>query len=349
MEQPMTTANQPLKGTITHTSPQDSLRFDWLVLLLSTWWVGGIFVDGWAHNHIPLLETFFTPWHAILYSGFAVTGLFLVAVALRNHARGYHWLRSLPRGYMISLWGVCIFALGGLLDLTWHLLFGIEKGTDALLSPTHLLLALGVALAASGPLRAAWRRPVAEQKETLLTLLPAILSLAYLLAIFTFFTQYASPIVHSWADKHTSEEPLDLGLASILLQTALFMGVALFAMRRWRLPLGTFALLFMINSTLGSILANNSPILAVALVSFLTGLLVDLLYQALKPAIERREALRLFAFFAPVVIQTAYFLTLFAINGLAWSVHLWVGSIFMSGVVGLLLSYLLASPSVQQE
>ncbi len=343
----MTTIRQPLKGVTTRTLPQSSVRFDWIVLLLSAWWVGGVFLDGWAHNHIPQLETFFTPWHAVLYSGFLVTGLFLVGMVVKNHAQGYPWLRSLPQGYETSLWGVCIFAIGGVLDLTWHLLFGIEKGTAALLSPTHLLLALGVVMAASGPFRAAWLRPVAQRKETLFELLPAMLSLAYVFALFTFFTQYANPIIHSQADKQTGS--VELGLASILLQTALFMGVALFVLRRWQLPLGTFAILFLLNNTLGSTQASNAPILAVAVVSLLTGLLVDLLYKALKPTVERREALRLFAFLAPVVIQTVYFLTLLAINGIVWSVHLWVGSIVLSGVVGLLLSYLLVPLPIQQE
>ena len=38
--------------------------YDWTVVLLSVWFVGGLILDGWAHNHIPELESFFTPWHA---------------------------------------------------------------------------------------------------------------------------------------------------------------------------------------------------------------------------------------------------------------------------------------------
>ncbi len=57
-------------------------------------------------------------------------------------------------GYGLSLLGVSIFALGGVSDMIWHMLFGIEVNVDALLSPTHLLLAVGMALIVSGPLRA---------------------------------------------------------------------------------------------------------------------------------------------------------------------------------------------------
>ena len=343
----MVPIRQPRTSTPTRESPQSSASFDWLFVLLSTWWIGGIFLDGWAHNHIPQLETFFTPWHAALYSGFLVVALFLFVTVGRKHAQGYSWEHTMPRGYELSLLGVVVFAVGGVLDLLWHLLFGIERSTAALLSPTHLMLALGAMLAVSGPLRAAWQRPVTHRQQTLFELLPALLSLAYVLALFTFFTQYANPLIHSQADKQTGS--VELGLVSILLQTAVFMGVALFALRRWRLPLGTFSLLYLLNSTLAITQSTLSLILAVAVLALLTGLLVDLLYQALKPTVERREALRLFAFLAPVVIQTIYFLALLASSGLAWSVHFWVGSIVLSGVVGLLLSFLLVPLPVQQE
>ncbi len=38
---------------------------DLITLLLSSWLIGGVFLDGWAHNTRPQLETFFTPWHAV--------------------------------------------------------------------------------------------------------------------------------------------------------------------------------------------------------------------------------------------------------------------------------------------
>ena len=134
------------------------MRFDWIVSVLCTILVGGIYLDGWAHAHGKVDGTFFTPWHAVLYSGFAIAGAFLVLNLLRNRVKGYPWLEALPPGYSISLLGVIIFAVGGVLDLIWHILFGIEMNVDALLSPTHLMLALGVVLMVTGPLRAAWLR-----------------------------------------------------------------------------------------------------------------------------------------------------------------------------------------------
>ena len=55
------TLSQPIAG---------SMRFEWTMIILGCWFMAGILLDGWAHRHIPQLETFFTPWHAVLNSGY---------------------------------------------------------------------------------------------------------------------------------------------------------------------------------------------------------------------------------------------------------------------------------------
>ncbi len=330
-------------------SSPGGVGFDWAFLVPCTWLMVGITLDGWAHNHIPSLETFFTPWHGVLYSGYLATTVFLLVVLVRNHLRGFVWHQALPAGYDLSLLGAGIFAAGGVLDLIWHTLFGIEKNIEALLSPTHLMLALGAALIISGPFRATWRRLPSDQAERGGNLFPMLLSLAYILAILTFFTQFANPIANSYADQHTIQPLEGLGIASILLQTAIFMGATLLVVRRWHLPLGAFALIYTIISIVSSLMANSSPVIAVAILAAVTGLFIDVLYKVLKPGAEQKTALRLFAFGAPVVIYAIYFLSLAVIKGIAWSVHLWVGSIVMAGIVGLLLSYLLVQPQLPSE
>ncbi len=349
-EQHMATIRQPLKGATTREFPQRSVRFDWMVVLLEAWWVGGVFVDGWAHNHGKVDQSFFTPWHAVLYAGCFVNALFFASVVWSNHTKGYPWSRSVPRGYELAVVGVGIFLVGGLLDLLWHLLFGIEQSIAATLSPTHLILALGVFLAASAPWRAAWLPSQTHQPETLLQLLPMLVSLAYILSILAFFTQYANPIVNSWADKQTPQPQQALGVASILLQTAIVMGVVLLAIRRWRLPLGSFTILFTITLVLTSVLANPvPPVLPVAVLAIINGLIIDVLNLTLKPSVERVTALRLFAFLVPVVTEMIYFFALQMLHGIVWVIHLWAGSIVLAGVVGLFLSYLLVPLPVQQE
>lgn len=189
-------AENKIKETRRH--PPSSIRFDWYFTLTATWLVGGIHLDGWAHNHIPTLETFFTPWHAVLYSGWASVGIFLLVNLIRNHARGYPWTRALPPGYNVSFVGAALFGIGGVLDLTWHLIFGIEHSIDALLSPTHLILASSLFLMVTGPLRAAMIR-LPRTALTWAAGAPAIISLAFAMSVLAFFTQFVHPFVDDWA------------------------------------------------------------------------------------------------------------------------------------------------------
>src|ERR1700719_1783169 len=80
-----------------------SIRFDWIMLLLCSWLLAGVYIDGWAHNHFTIIDTFFTPWHAVLYSGFLAVAIFLVLTLVQNLRKGYSWWAALPPGYGISL------------------------------------------------------------------------------------------------------------------------------------------------------------------------------------------------------------------------------------------------------
>ena len=184
--------------------------FDWLIGLLSCWLTGGLFLDGWAHNHFGSMETFFTPWHAVLYSGFAAIMTALAVAWLRGLYNRRPLTSAVPKGYELSALGVLLFGIGGMLDLLWHVRFGIEAGTDALLSPTHLLLAASGILIITGPLRAAWRRR--EARLGWRTGAPAIAAATLTLAALGFFTQFAHPFVTAYA---STGDRTSWGLASI--------------------------------------------------------------------------------------------------------------------------------------
>jgi hypothetical protein len=134
---------------------------------------------------------------------------------------------------------------------------------------------------------------------------------------------------------------LSLGIAGFLLQTALMMGVALCAVRRWVLPVGSLALAFGLNAAFMSLMHDQYHLIPGAA---LAGLVGDLGIRWLNPSTERAGALRLFALTVPMVYFTLYYVALIATHGLAWSVHVWTGSIVLSGIVGLLLSYVLLPP-----
>ena len=168
----------PVVGAGERGVPIGGLGFDWTMIGLSSWIMAGALLDAWAHTHIlSTLESFFTPWHGILYSGFLAASGFLVLAFYRNRTQGYAWRRAVPRGYELSLIAMLIFAFGGVGDMLWHTLFGIEVNLEAALSPTHLILALGIVLFLTGPFRAAWRRHD-PAKPGWLTQLPMLLSLS---------------------------------------------------------------------------------------------------------------------------------------------------------------------------
>jgi len=58
------------------------------MLACSFWPLAGALTDTLAHSNIPKLETFFTPWHALLYSGLAAVATCNLLVLRRNHAQG---------------------------------------------------------------------------------------------------------------------------------------------------------------------------------------------------------------------------------------------------------------------
>lgn len=331
--------------TNTHIQKKTALNIwgnDKVFVILCAWFIAGVFVDGWAHNHLTQLETFFTPWHALLYSGMmALAGYLVLTMFYNHHYRAVPWLEALPPGYGLSLWGTAIFFVGGVADMTWHIFFGIEKNIEALLSPTHLLLAFGATWIVGGPLRAAMHR----KDEGFKKLFPAILSLTYILTLITFFTQYANPIVNSLANVRTTEALRGFGLTGILLQTIVEMCALIFFVQRWKAPFGTFALIFMVKNGLSAVLANNTVLVVIAssLAAALIGLLIDGLYRWLQPSRDRRLALPIFAFLVPIINESAYFVALHFLHGVVWPINLWLGAIVMSGLAGLLLSYLLTA------
>gem|GEM_PF-3537078 len=74
--------------------PQLSSREHLITVLLAAWMTAGIFIDGWAHINLTPLETFFTPWHAVFYSGF---------LQLRAGSRMRRSASSLDRGPLTAL------------------------------------------------------------------------------------------------------------------------------------------------------------------------------------------------------------------------------------------------------
>ncbi|MDE2952020.1 MAG: hypothetical protein OXT68_14805 [Chloroflexota bacterium] len=332
--------------------PADNPRLDWWLTIVSCFMIFGLFIDGWAHNHDRVDDSFFTPWHALLYSAYGVSALSLIAVHFRNVGKGFHWRRALPAGYMPALGGALLFATGGLGDMVWHGLFGIEEGTEALLSPTHLLLAASGLLIITGPVRALWQR---QGEESWGSLLPAILALTLVASVFTFFTAFAAvtgrmhimtgprPEYHNLYDVY--------GVLALVVHSNILLGVVLFSARRWRLPFGAFTLMFTINALLMTwmhLRANADFLLVIN--AAIAGLLCDWLLS--RNITASLPGLRMFSFLLPVVFSLGGLLVIQILGagawdkgGLWWEVHMWLGGPALAGAFGYGLSLLFHPPA----
>ncbi len=330
--------------------PIEGIGFDWASVVLSGWMIGGLYLDGWAHTHVPGLETFFTPRHAVLYAGFLALAGLLAGTLLLNHGRGRAWSTAMPEGYVPSLLGAGIFLLGGIGDMFWHLAFGIEVNIDALLSPTHLALAFGGALMLLGPLRAAARRPAGEAARGA-ALWPAVLALALLLTLFNFFSEYIHPFAHTWA---AGTRPYSgqvvffdqaLGVGGIVLQAAVLTAILLVALRRWgtQLPAAACTLMISLSTALLVVLAARQialPPWRLIVEALLAGMAADGLRWWLRPAAPRPSSVRIFAFLVPAILYGLYFAALALTGPIWWTVHMWAGAVVLAGLAGWLVSYL---------
>jgi hypothetical protein len=294
--------------------------------------MSGAYVDQWAHRHRADLESFFTPWHALLYSGFLATSAYLVWHMVRGGRSWWSWRDSRPSSYHWSIAGVTLFMVAGVGDMLWHEIFGIEVGTEALVSPTHLLLAIGAGMIVTGPLRACWQR-----SDQVLDL-PSVLSAGLTLSLLTFFTVYSHPFVRLSGSTNAENS---FGLTGILLQSLLVCGLVLMMLVRFRLLPGTLTFIFGLSALFLSLMEYTYVMVLVGLAVGITG---DVLVRWLNPAPHRVMQFRVFACSLPVVFWIGYFAALLATDGIAWTIHLWTGAIVQAGIFGWLLSYLVVPP-----
>ncbi|MGK2854740.1 MAG: hypothetical protein ACSLE3_11680 [Microbacteriaceae bacterium] len=314
------------------------------------WMVVGLFLDGWAHDNAKP-ESFFTPWHGVLYSGFAASATAAILVAMRARSGVRPWRADLPVGHGLTLVALGVFAAGAVGDLVWHETLGIEVGVEALLSPTHLLLLAGGLAVLSAPVRAAWwSDPFAPSFRSFA---PTVLALALLTSLAGFFLLYLSPfvndaagaaftrspgVVHDHPSTDVGELQQLLGIGSILMTTVLFAVPLHLVLRRWAPPPGTFVLFFGVVTVLFVGLAEFSqPSLVFA------GLGAGLAGDAVARG-GRGPASASVATSVAVLWLTYFGLYELAEGGVAWTAELWAGTTILAtmvaGALGLLTAHL---------
>ena len=345
--------------------PAHTRTLDTLMGILTFILVSGLFIDGWAHNHGRVDDSFFTPYHAVMYSSYALFGIVLVGLHYRNVNRGYTFLKALPQGYLISLIGVFIFGGGGLADLLWHSAFGIEDGIEALYSPSHLLLGIGYSTVIAGVIQSAWVRQ--EAMHGWRDLWWVMLAASCLISIFTFFTQFMTFVSEFdemlrrpfYADVLTQAV-----IASYIVSTGLMIGTVLFLMRRWTLPKGAVSAIFALNATLMGLMLLLEVrgfglvdflllMTLMVLPALLAGIVADVLIWRLKITPQSSDAIRIMATLSAFVLGGAYILAIQILGmvqdtGLWWEIHTWLGIPTLCAIAALLLSLLIFPPAIPQ-
>lgn len=336
-------------------------RDNFITLLTATWLMIGLFVDGWAHNNIAQLETFFTPWHALFYSGFLACALWTGFLLLREWRAGKRGIAVIPQGYHLGVIGVALFGVGGAGDMTWHVIFGIEQNIDALLSPTHLLLFLGGTLIFGSPFLAAWlSTDPAENAPRFGAFLPALGSLTMMTSFVSFMHMYMWALLRNFhtqtfAGSIATRYPGALrpirdfsqiaGLEGILLTNVILLAPVLLMVRRWRIPFGSVTFLFVINTIMMSALREFRAGEVMALM-LIVGLIADGLVQALKPWNGRAASFRAVAALIPLALWSGFFGVALFGAGVAWSPELTAGVTVMAAISGFGLSLLMAPPAI---
>ena len=298
--------------------------------------VAGVYLDGWAHLNMTTLESFFTPWHALLYSAFALAAAWTVGLVVLRGRRQRPWRSRIPRGYAWGVVGVVVFATGGALDMVWHLLFGVESGIDALVSPTHLLLLVGGILLISSPIRSALDSPDRRRGA-------ALVALAASVALAGFFLSYASafvepgareafvPVPHGAPGHREADMSAAIGLGGYLISTALIVAPILFLRRRGLLHRGAIVTVVSAVALAGTVLTEGA--FAIAALGAIAG-------AALVEVVRSRLGSVALGAVLPALVWGGQLVGLGVQGDLRWPPSLVVGTVVLASLWGWSLAWL---------
>lgn len=306
------------------------------IAFFGTWMVLGLYLDGWAHN-VRKPETFFSPWHFILYSGF---GAAVAYFAFRGYV-----LKKQSDPDKLTIAGLVLFIVGAVGDGIWHQIFGIEVSLEALLSPTHLALLIGGLMMLGIACRSAEHAEPREERADFSLIVTTMLCAAVLM----FFTQYLNTFRFSgvYHDPRDFEDIWQVhAVASMFVTNAIVLGMTVLIVRRWKTPRLAFTFSYAALAALTVGLDGRDGawlhIPAAALVGFVT----DQFARRYEPW-ENARGGRLFSIAVPFVMWSVWFASLYFQEGVRWPAELWTGTIILAVLEGAGLG-LLAFPTNMQ-
>ncbi len=321
---------------------ENPVAVDAVVVVLATWLVLGAYVTAYAYVQVPghVLQVPAKAGFTTVTAAWALLTLYLFVEFAVGLSEGRAWNRALPDGQTGTFAAALVFGAAWIVDQAfWVPLVGTGPvGLDTLYTPPHLVEMAAGAVIVSGPLRAATRRGETVAGPVALT------SAALLLAVFTFATQFSHPLIDPWPARDYEFRNLaqtwvgeNLGMASLLAQTAILAGTGLLLNGAFKLRPGSLTLVFTLNGIFVCITKGRFYLLAVPIVA---GLAADAwaAWSARRPG---KPSASLCA-----VIGGAYAVAYMAElellpAGSAWSASLWAGAIIACAMLSWLMGRLL--------
>ncbi len=328
------------KSSFTHTTGSAGIG-SWLFAVACVMFMSGSHLDAWAHINVPELETFFTPWHALLYLGYLSTFIVLSVWTGIRFSEGTALRKAIPPGYGLSAVGMGVFLFGGLCDMLWHSVFGVETSIEMLVSPPHILIAAGAFLIVSGGYRE-WNMADTTTSRGIQHLFPMLISILSMTAIPSIMTHsFHIAALFPFAGMKITLESIDqLYFGAVLsgaCMTSLFLlGCLFLPLRKIRLPFGSVTLVIFMHM-LAMTAMYERPVLLPA--SVIAALVADVFLLLLPPLYESRMSALLFSFFFPVGFFLILFGTMFMIDA-SLPLSFWLGTCVVAGCAGLLFGHM---------
>ena len=233
--------------------------YDVIVLSLGLWCLTGLLIDAFAHISGTVDDTFFTPWHAVWYSGATAYGAYIFYALLPEEGMShlirhpFEALKGLEPQHKPGVYGIIIFGISGFGDMIWHETLGVESSLDILLSPTHIGLFIGLCMSVSAPIWSSWVDPesgTSGLKSQMLLIFGVGAFWSVALLMFRFANLWISPIQSfcysgnlDFCYNESYEDALSFGLQSLYIQAGLTGAIVLIFLQRWTPARGTMFLI----------------------------------------------------------------------------------------------------------
>ena len=363
--------------------PHSKVSEDGVMIALAGFTLFALFMDGWRHNNLTGIDSFWSAAHILMYSGLTATGVWIAVVLLR-YQKSYDVLdwSDVPRGYGLAFLALPLAAIAGPADFMWHSAYGFENQIDSVYSPPHQGLFIAGALLAAIPAAAAWQRRGTH--PSLREYLPTVFSMSSTVGVMLFVMHQLVPFYAGVSTTSAFQNDIARfndafapgakahhteGLAKALthygdnafpyyfysthhtvagmfLFTAVLLGGVLLMRRRWRLPFGSVTIMFTWLALLFPLLSEYREWkLAPALI--LAGLAADLLFVRL----DARDGptpvgrIRVAAAAVPPILWGLFFICVALFEGgLGWHATLWFGVLVTSSTLGYVLSLAIFPP-----